>query len=348
VPGSSPSAGPGDAALRRSSTWWRGGGRRRLVRAVLVALLVAEAAVGGHALVTALGRLTEPAWPWVAVAVLAELTSMVAYGRMQQRLLRAEAVPVRLSTAVRLAYAAHALSISLPGGPVFSTAYNFRRMRTLGASAAVASWCIALSGVLSAAALVALAAVAELLRGSTDGLASTLLHLAGAAAALLAVRMLGRRPGWLHRGATAGLAVLNRLRRRPPATGLDQVHDTLDRLVAVRLPRAELGAAAGQALLNWVLDALALVLCIRAVGGEVPGLLPLLLAYAAGMTAASLTIVPGGLGVVDGALVLGLVTAGTAAGPAIAAVVLYRLLSLGLVGGIGWALYLLDRRRADD
>jgi hypothetical protein len=70
----------------------------------------------------------------------------------------------------------------------------------------------------------------------------------------------------------------------------------------------------------------------------------LVLAYAAGMTAGSLTLVPGGLGVIDGALVVGLLAAGTATAPAIAAVVLYRLLSLGLVGGLGWVLYLVDRR----
>jgi len=307
-------------------------------------LLVGEGAVGGRELVGALRRLSEPAWPWVVAAVLAELGSMAAYARMQRRLLTAEGVPVPLRRAVRLAYAAHALSISLPGGPLFSTAYNFRRMRGFGASAVVASWCIALSGVLSAAALVFIAAVAELLRGSTDGVLSTVLHLAVALGAGLLARALVRRPERLLEAARVLLAGWNRLRSRPAGTGLDRVRAQLDGLRAVRLPRRDLAGAAGQALLNWVLDAGALLLCIRAVGGEVPGPVPLVLAYAAGMTAASLTIVPGGLGIVDGALVVGLLAAGTAAGPAIAAVVLYRLLSLGLVGSLGWVLYGVDRR----
>jgi uncharacterized membrane protein YbhN (UPF0104 family) len=42
---------------------------------------------------------------------------------------------------------------------------------------------------------------------------------------------------------------------------------------------------------------------------------------------------------------VGLLAAGTPAGPAIAAVVLYRLLSLGLVGGLGWLMYVLDHQR---
>jgi hypothetical protein len=47
---------------------------------------------------------------------------------------------------------------------------------------------------------------------------------------------------------------------------------------------------------------------------------------------------------VDGALALGLVTAGTATSPALAVVVLYRLLSLVLIGAVGWVLWLAGRR----
>lgn len=311
----------------------------------LALLLVTEAVVGGRELVAAVGRLREPAWPWVAAAVMAELASMSAYARMQRRLLGAEGVTVALPAAVRLAYAAHALSISLPGGPLFSTAYNFRRMRGLGVSAAGASWCIAFSGVLSGAALVAIAATAELVRGSGAGLPSTLLHLTTAIVAALLARALVRRPDRLLRLARLGLAGVNRLRHRPVDDGLDRVRAGLTALGAVHLRRVDLGAAAGQALLNWAFDALALMFCLRAVGTGIPGLVPLVLAYAAGMTASSLTIVPGGLGVVDGALMVGLLAAGTPAGPAIAAVVLYRLLSLGLVGGLGWLMYVLDHQR---
>jgi uncharacterized protein (TIRG00374 family) len=71
---------------------------------------------------------------------------------------------------------------------------------------------------------------------------------------------------------------------------------------------------------------------------------PLALTYIAGMTASSLPIVPGGLGTVDGALALGLVTAGTATSPALAVVVLYRLISLVLIGTVGWVLWLAGRR----
>lgn len=172
--------------------------RRRWVGVTfLAALLLTEAVLGGRDIAAALGRLTEPDWLWVIAAVLVELASMGAHARMQRRLLRGEGVTVTLPAAVRLAYAAHALSISLPGSPAFSTAYNFRRMRDLGASPAVASSCIALSGVLSSAALVVVAGVAELLRGGHQGLVATALHLGLALALVVGVRALVRRPGRL-------------------------------------------------------------------------------------------------------------------------------------------------------
>jgi len=51
--------------------------------------------------------------------------------------------------------------------------------------------------------------------------------------------------------------------------------------------------------------------------------------------AASLTAVPGGLGVVETALILGLTTAGATLTAAVAAVLIYRILSLGSVVMIG-------------
>jgi hypothetical protein len=51
--------------------------------------------------------------------------------------------------------------------------------------------------------------------------------------------------------------------------------------------------------------------------------------------------------VVDGALVLGLVAGGLAGGPAVAAVVLYRLISFGFIIGAGWLVWLIMRARAD-
>ena len=99
------------------------------------------------------------------------------------------------------------------------------------------------------------------------------------------------------------------------------------------------------ALLNWLFDALCLWMCCVAVGGEQINPVHLVIAYCAGMAAASVPIVPGGLCVVDGALVLGLVAGGLTTASAVAAVVLYRLISFGFIIGLGWIVWLIIQAR---
>ncbi len=62
------------------------------------------------------------------------------------------------------------------------------------------------------------------------------------------------------------------------------------------------------------------------------------------MTASSLPLLPGGLGVVDGVLILALVRGGMPAATATAGVLIYRLISLGVVSLIGWLLWIFVER----
>jgi len=117
--------------------WWR---RTPAVVAVVVLILGVELVIGWPSLAEALRQLRAPAWNWVAGAVIAEIASMSTYARMQQALLRGAGTTVPVRRHVALAYAAHSLSATLPGGPVFSTAFNFQTLRRYGASSAVASW----------------------------------------------------------------------------------------------------------------------------------------------------------------------------------------------------------------
>ncbi|MFC5828018.1 lysylphosphatidylglycerol synthase transmembrane domain-containing protein, partial [Nonomuraea insulae] len=117
-----------------------------------------------------------------------------------------------------------------------------------------------------------------------------------------------------------------------------------EQLRAARLTPAHAAAAATYALLNWLLDVACLAACVLAVGGRV-GAAELLLAFCAGMAASSITLIPAGLGVIDSALILGLLAGGADTATAIAAVVLYRIISFGFVIGTGWILWLIMRRR---
>ena len=312
-----------------------------------VAILGVELALGGSSLIQALGTLRTPRWGWLVLALLAEAASMAMYARMQRRLLRAAGTAVPLSQAVGLAYAAHSLSVTLPGGPAFSTAFNFQQMRRFGATSAVASWATAMSGVLSMASLAAVGALAAALAARADGPAAVVSTVLPALAIGLVAQVLARRPQWLLRPAVFALGLVNRLLRRPPERGRDAVQRFLDQLATVRVRPADRLAASGFALANWAFDGLGFALACVAAGLHGNGITPdhLVVAYAAGMAASTISVIPGGLGVVDGALVLGLVAGGVHARRAIGAVVLYRLVSLGVIGAIGWLFWLTLRIR---
>ena len=93
------------------------------------------------------------------------------------------------------------------------------------------------------------------------------------------------------------------------------------------------------ALANWLTDAGVLAVSIYAVGALVPWR-ALLLVYWSGAVARSLGITPGGLGLVEGTLCLGLVGAGLHAGPALASVLLYRFISFWMLAAAGWVVFL--------
>jgi uncharacterized membrane protein YbhN (UPF0104 family) len=338
---------PADVAPRR-----RPSGRWRVVRAVLAVAVTVAVCVAGvverDAVLTALRALRAPQPGWLVAALVAEVASMGCYARMQRRLLHGAGTTVPLHRAVALAYAAHSMSITLPGGPLVSTVYNYRRMRGFGADSVVAAWCTATSGLLSTLGLAAITVAVGVAAAvdDTDDVLPAALLLVALLALTAGARLLRRRPD-----LTAALrgALRDRVAARLPARARDRGAEAgawLARLLRVRIPPRHLAVASLLSVANWVADAACLALCCRALGVSVD-VVPLALTYIAGMTASSLPIVPGGLGTVDGALTLGLVTAGVATSPALAVVVLYRLITLVLIGAVGWVLWLAGRRAED-
>ncbi len=322
--------------------------RTRLKRAAVVGvvvLLAVELWWGWPSLTRSLSSLRSPD-PWLLVpAVLAELAAMGAYARMQRRLLLRGGAHPTLPRMIALTYAAHSLSVTLPGGPAFSTRLNFRQMRRMGATPAIATWVITLSGLLSTAGLAVLTVAGALTAGDEPAW----LPLAGlvvlAGVVTVGVRRLGARPGAVQRMAQAVMVGVNRVRRAPAERGVERVAAFVDDLGAARLRPVDTAFVGSLAVLNWLLDALCLWLCLNAVGVHGIGVGIALLAFCAGMAVGSLTIVPGGLGIIDSALILALVGGGVDAGTAIAGVVLYRVISFGFVIGAGWLAWLILRRR---
>jgi len=323
---------------------WRGRLRRHWRMAAVAAVLAVlgiELVAGWPALAAAFSQFRTPHPGWLLAAVLVETASMRAYARMQRRLLRSAGTHASLLQHVSLAYAAHSLSATLPGGPAFSTSFNYQQMRRFGASPGAATWVIALSGGMSAAALALLGVAGGIAANGWPSWQVFALELGLVLAAGLAIRHLTRHPAVLERAAGAADKVAGRLR-----PGSAPVAGFLAQLRAVRLRPAHVAGAGGYAVANWLLDALCLWMCCLAVGATAVTATQLLITYCAGMAAGSiLPIVPGGLGVIDSALVLGLVTSGLPSSAAIAAVLLYRIISLGFIVGTGWAVWLVIRYR---
>lgn len=331
----------GDGATHRD--------RRRLKQVAVAAVLVlfaVELVLGWSSLAAAFAQLRAPRVGPIVIALLAGLGVMGAYARMQRHLLRSAGVTVPIRKHLALAYAAHSLSVTLPGGPAFSTRYNYRQLTRFGATPAVAAWCIALSGLLSATALAVVTAVGAFTAGGGLQWRSLAGLVVAAILVVVGVRYVAHGTDRLDHLTRMTVAGVNRLRRKPPAQDLNRVRDIEGQLHAARLTPGHGTAAVVFALLNWGLDAVCLWMCIRAVTEAPISPAQVLLAYCAGMAAGSITIIPGGLGIIDSALILGLVAAGTTTPTAIAAVVLYRIISFGFIIGTGWIVLLLVRRHA--
>jgi uncharacterized protein (TIRG00374 family) len=134
------------------------------------------------------------------------------------------------------------------------------------------------------------------------------------------------------------------LRRRPnPGTAAFEAF--LERAGSVRTTRKQYALATAHAYRNWSLDCICLAFAVEAVGGPIP-LQGFILAYCTGMMAGGLGLVPGGIGVVDATMIAALVGAGLPAAKALPAVVIYRVISLGLVVVVGWVIALRMNRDA--
>lgn len=323
--------------------------RRRRARRV-VAVMVAGA-VGGegyafrHRIARAFADIQSVNPWWAVVAVAASLISMNCFARTQQRMLFASGSHVSIVRMVGLAYAANAVNWTFPGGTALSAGYVVNRLRAWGVSAPAAAFVVAASGVLSSLTFLGLTVVcAVLTSGGSYG--SAVAAAAGVAVLIAAVTALWRRPKASTAVLTSALVRFNRLSRRPPERGTEAVQVFLTELTGIRLRRLDWLAGTCFASCNWIADLLCLVASCRAVDVGHASAALLVSAYLAGMTASSVSFVPGGFGVIDVAMVFALIAGGVTSAAATAGVLLYRLISCALLVGAGWVVWLVSRTKA--
>jgi len=272
---------------------------------------------------------------WLGGGLAAAVASMVAFGHLRQRTLRAAGARVSLGEATALTYSAGALHLTAPAGTVVSTGHVFRRLQRAGVRPAAIAYSLAVSGLVGSLTLGVLGATGILINGSTAGSTSIAAGIAGAVGIAAATTWVVRRPQAVARLAETALVRVNRVLRRPPEAGVLGLRATFDDLRDVRATGRDWAAATVAATANWLLDLGCLWACAHAVGLPVSPLV-LLTSYAVAMAGVGVSPLPGGLGVVDAVLVLGLTTAGAPATAALGAVLLYRLISNGSVIVGGW------------
>lgn len=325
---------PSSPADHRAGSAWRW--TRRAVTLALLAVAVVTVVSEWPTLQSAAGQLRHLDWRTLRWGLYAEALAMVAFAQLTRLLLRAGGVRLRLGAMIGLTLASNAVSLSLPGGPAWAVTFSFDQLRRRGVRRSLSAYALAVTWILSAAALIVLAVVGIDLAGARGPAApfralATAVGVALVLGAVLAV-VLARRPA-------ARAALGRRLERLCSGRRVSSLARSAQagarELGAVRTPAPLLARCVVAALLNWVLDCGCLAFSILAVGGHVPWA-ALLAVYAITQLAAALPLTPGGIGVVEGTLSLLLIAYHVPASTAIAGVLLYRVISFWILVPVGW------------
>jgi putative heme transporter len=303
-------------------------------------LLAARAVAGSRAeLVAGIRSLRQVSWIWLGAAVVAEGGAFTALAFAQRRMLRAGGVNVGVGALTRLAVASQAMGSVLPAGYLVSDVVVLRVLSRRGVSQLLALWMLAVAGLLYIVTLLLIGLVgAQLARPGKNlpdlrtGGAIALGVIIAVFAAVMAVARFRKHPWTIH-----GLAARMPGGRFKRLIGGEVLAD-------VSLGRRGWGVSFGWMLLWWAGDMTCLAVAFIAVGGTLPWrALPI--AYAAGQLATLLPITPGGLGVTEGSMAVTLAAYGGGMAAAVAAVLLYRLITYWAVLPAGGICYLSLRHR---
>lgn len=307
---------------------------------VIVALVWSILRLGraGHDVAAAFSHLGWAQVPWLLVALGAEGLSFLCYALVQRRLLLAGGARLSRRTMLSLAVAATGLTNLVPGGTAPASGWLVRQYRRRRIPMPLALWAVLAGGYAATLSVLLLllvgAAVAGLLPpGAAVGCAAAL-ALAGVGI-VRAAHGVGRLADWLDRHhARRGRELAHRLAEQATLA------------MRFRTSPAARAHVLGLSLANWALDVFVLVAAFGFLGLSIPWR-AVLFAYAAAQVAGSLAPVPGGIGFVEGGMIGAFALCGAGVGPAVAATVVYRVVTSWLVAAVGSiTLAVISRRQA--
>ncbi len=320
---------------------------RSVRKGALVRVLVAAAAVGALLFVVVRLRSVEGdivrafshlRWgqvPWLAAALGAEALSFLCYALVQRRLLLAGGARLTRRSMLSLAVAATGLTNLVPGGTAPASGWLVGQYRRRGVPMPVALWAVLAGGFAATVSVLALllagAAIAGLVGGAQVAICAAALVVGSAAAVVVAHRLPGaaRR---LDRFDGRGSRVVRRLAEQ--AEGV----------VEFRTRFAGGTEVLGLSLCNWALDVVVLVAAFGLLDLPIPWR-AVLFAYATAQVAGSLAPVPGGIGFVEGGMIGAFALAHAGVGHAVAATVIYRVITCWAMAAVGSLTMLVVSRR---
>ncbi|MFF7643951.1 flippase-like domain-containing protein [Streptomyces canus] len=308
---------------------------------MVLALAAAAAASHRHKLAGASHVLAHVSGPQLAAAVALEAASLVFLAALQRWLLRSAGGRLGLGTMTGIVVAANAMAGILPGGSALSVAWTVRQLRRRDIALALATAVLITAGVLSVLALallVALGALAADPAGPAPGLRMTLLASAAVLAATVVLAVCLIRSARFHRAARHAWTYVT-ARWRAGRRLADFLAEVFHQARAIQPGVRGWARPFGLALGNWTCDAAALAAVLWALNIAVPWR-SILIVYGLTQIAVSLRLTPGSLGIAEASLSTLLVVYGLRADQAIAAALLYRIVSFWALQPIGWASWL--------
>jgi len=278
---------------------------------------------------------------WFGLAIVCECLSLTAFGLSRRRLLRADGHRAAFGSVMAITYAGNAVSMSIPfAGAQLAAVFSYKQFRRRGLDPALTGWALGVSAIASSSALALVLVVGALAGGAP--LATAIGFLGAAVFALPAITVIlalryPRARVVANRVLSWVVHLVRRILRKP---GIDPaaLDELLQRLATIRLGWLSYAEVFGLAVANWLFDCACLACAIRATGQPVPWH-GLLLAYGAGAVVGSTGVTPGGFLIVEAALTAALTAAGMNAGPALGAVLAYRLVNFWMIllgGGIAF------------
>jgi uncharacterized membrane protein YbhN (UPF0104 family) len=290
----------------------------------------------------------------LGVAEVAALAVVAGWNLVTYWIVVALATPgLRVRQAAVLTQSTTAVSNAIPAGGAIAVGLTYTMLSSWGFSKSRSTLSVVVTGIWNnfvklGMPIFALAILALQGRPGAGRTVAAVVGLGALVAAVLVFALVLRSAEFARRagiGAGRCASALLRLVRRAPVHGWDLAVTTW-RSRVIGLVQHRWLALTASVLISHVSLYLVLLVAVRVAGvpGAVVGWADVLAVFAFARLVTAIPITPGGVGVVELALIAGISGAGGDAAPVVAAVLLYRLLTYVLPIGVGAGTYIYWRR----